>query len=239
MGLAAAEAAAGYAAVHQGLPSRREAPAVGSAGLGAPQAAAADGSDLPPLGHARAQVHDVYIVAENAAGLVLVDMHAAHERVAYERLKSDDAAGPIRGQPLLVPIDLDVAPGEAELAEGHAETFRELGFEVDRAGPERLRVRQVPALLADADAGALVRDVLSDLQAVGGSSRVREARNRVLSTMACHGSVRAGRRLTLEEMDALLRAVERTERGDQCNHGRPTWIQLGMRELDRMFMRGR
>ena len=195
--------------------------------------------EVPPLGHARAQIHDVYIVAENAEGLVLVDMHAAHERVTYERLKAAQEAGPIRAQPLLVPIALDVSADEAECEEQHADTFGRLGFEIDRVGPARISIRQVPALLADGDPGQLVRDVLSDLQTQGSSARVDEARNAVLSTMACHGSVRAGRRLTHDEMNALLRAMERTERSDQCNHGRPTWVQLGMKDLDRLFLRGR
>ena len=192
-----------------------------------------------PLGQARAQIHDVYIVAENDQGLVLVDMHAAHERITYERLKTAHDAGPVEAQPLLVPESLSVRREEAELAEAHAEWFGELGFELDRSGPERLTIRQVPALLADADTVALVRDLLADVAADGTSSRATEARNEVLSTMACHGSVRAGRRLTLDEMNALLRAMERTERSDQCNHGRPTWVQLGMSDLDRLFLRGR
>ncbi len=231
MGLGVADAQAGYAAVHAGLPPR--------SGAATDAAGAETEAQMPPLGFARAQIQDVYIVAENADGLVLVDMHAAHERVTYERLKAADAEGPIRTQPLLVPEPLDVAPAEAELAEAHAATFAALGFEVDRQGRQRLVIRQVPALLADADAAGLVRDVLADLGELGDSGRIQQARHRVLSTMACHGSVRAGRRLTRDEMDGLLRAMERTERSDQCNHGRPTWIQLGMGELDRLFMRGR
>jgi len=159
--------------------------------------------------------------------------------VTYERLKQAHEGGPIRAQPLLVPLSLGVSSGEADAAELHEETFRALGFEVDRMGPEQLSVRQVPALLADADVAALVRDVLADLRALGASDRLAEARDSVLSTMACHGSVRAGRSLTVAEMDGLLRAMERTERSDQCNHGRPTWVQLGMKDLDRLFLRGR
>jgi DNA mismatch repair protein MutL len=172
-------------------------------------------------------------------GHVLVDMHAAAERVAYERLKAAHAAGPIRAQALLIPQTLAVGRGEADAAEAHAEDFQTLGFDIDRAGPEQVRVRQVPALLADGDADALVRDVLADLRALGSSDRLGEAVNGVLSTMACHGSVRAGRTLKRAEMDALLRAMERTERADQCNHGRPSWVQLGMQELDKLFLRGR
>jgi len=227
MELPVAETMAAYAALHE--PASGEPAAAGSEA----------GDSVPPLGFARAQIHDVYIVAENAAGLVLVDMHAAHERVTYERLKAAQDAGPIRAQPLLVPIGLDVSRAEADAAEAHAETFTLLGFEVDRAGPERLQIRQLPALLADGDPVQLVRDVLGDLRALGGSSRIEEERNRILSTMACHGSVRAGRRLTPDEMNALLRAMERTERSDQCNHGRPTWVQLDMQGLDRLFQRGR
>jgi len=237
MALGVGDAHAGYTALHEGLPPRRPQPQGGAAARGSD--ASDEAGETPPLGFARAQIHDVYIVAENADGLVLVDMHAAHERVTYERLKSADAAGPIRAQPLLVPVTLDVAHGDADLAEAWADGFAELGFEVDRQGRQRLAIRQVPALLAEADAPSLVADVLADLRELGTSERLTEARHRMLSTMACHGSVRAGRRLTREEMDALLRSMERTERTDQCNHGRPTWIQLGMGELDRLFMRGR
>jgi len=234
MGLPVAEAMAAYSALHEAAPvANAEDRSAAQSGAGE------EGESIPPLGFARAQIHDVYIVAENVAGVVLVDMHAAHERVTYERLKAAQDAGPIRAQPLLVPIMLEVSRGEAEAAEAHAESFATLGFEIDRTGPERLRIRQVPALLADGEPAQLVRDVLGDLQALGGSGRIEEARNRVLSTMACHGSVRAGRRLTLDEMNALLRAMERTERGDQCNHGRPTWVQLDMQGLDRLFQRGR
>lgn len=196
-------------------------------------------ADIPPLGFARAQIGDIYIVAENARGLVLVDMHAAHERVTYERLKAARDAGSVHAQPLLIPVALDVAAEEADFVESHAETFTALGFEVDRAGPDRLTIRQVPSLLSGADVAQLVRDVLADLRVHGASDRLRAARDDVLSTMACHGSVRAGRRLTIEEMNALLREMERTERADQCNHGRPTWLQLSLDELDRMFLRGR
>ncbi|MDX1608722.1 MAG: DNA mismatch repair endonuclease MutL [Halofilum sp. (in: g-proteobacteria)] len=227
MGLPVAEAMAAYAALHE--------PASASETVGGP----ATDAQTPPLGFARAQIHDVYIVAENAAGVVLVDMHAAHERVTYERLKAAHDAGGLQAQPLLVPIALAVGRGEADAAEVHGEAFAALGFEVDRLGPERLQVRQVPALLADGDPAQLVRDVLADLQALGDSHRIDAERNRVLSTMACHGSVRAGRRLTLDEMNALLRSMERTERSDQCNHGRPTWVQLDMQGLDRLFQRGR
>lgn len=194
--------------------------------------------EMPPLGFALAQLHGIYILAENAEGLVVVDMHAAHERITYERLKASLDGEGIRSQPLLVPELLRVSTREADAAENYAETFMELGFELDRQGPETLMVRQAPALLRNADMGRLVRDVLADLVAHGSSGRLREAVNDVVSTMACHGSVRANRRLSIEEMNALLRDMERTERSGQCNHGRPTWRQLSVAELDRWFMRG-
>ncbi len=199
---------------------------------------AGDQELVPPLGYARAQLHGIYILAENDQGLVLVDMHAAHERITYERLKQQQHAG-IQSQPLLVPLDIDVSEREAALVESSSELFGELGLEVDRTGPERVRIRQVPVVLAQGDNEALVRDVLSDLLKHGSSSRIREAMNEVLSTMACHGSVRANRKLTLPEMNALLRDMEQTERSGQCNHGRPTWVQLSIDELDRLFQRGR
>ena len=166
-------------------------------------------------------------------------MHAAHERITYERLKQARNSDGIAAQPLLVPVSLAVSEKEAGLAESSARVFGELGFELDRTGPEALRIRQIPVILAGADAEALVRDVLADLIRHGSSTRIDEAVNEVLSTMACHGSVRANRKLTLPEMNALLRDMEATERSGQCNHGRPTWIQLSMAELDRLFMRGR
>ena len=193
---------------------------------------------VPPLGFALAQLHGIFILAQNDRGLVLVDMHAAHERIVYERLKESRAADGVRSQQLLVPVNVAVSEREADLAAEHAEVFAELGFEVDRAGPETLRARRVPALLAGADPAQLVRDVISDLETHGGSDRVAAATDHLLATMACHGSVRANRRLTLKEMDALLRDMERTERSGQCNHGRPTWVQLSVKELDRLFLRG-
>ncbi len=195
--------------------------------------------DVPPLGFALAQLHGIYILAQNKDGLVLVDMHAAHERITYEFLKSAMQAEGIRRQPLLVPQAIAVSEREAELAEQRQTWFGELGFEIDRIGPEQLALRQLPAILGQADGVALVRDVLSDLMANNSTMRVEEAINSVLSTMACHGSVRANRQLTLDEMNALLRDMERTERSGQCNHGRPTWLQLGLKEVDSWFLRGR
>ena len=209
----------------------------GPAPAGGEQPAPASG--IPPLGFALAQLHGVYILAQNARGLVLVDMHAAHERITYERLKRAFDGEGIRTQPLLVPLGLAVSEREAQLAEDSATVFRELGFEIDRLGPEQLVVRQIPALLHQSDVAALVKDVLSDLLVQGSSTRVREAFNGLLSTLACHGSVRANRELSRGEMDALLRDMERTERSGQCNHGRPTWVQMSLQELDRCFLRGR
>jgi DNA mismatch repair protein MutL len=200
---------------------------------------AADTGDGFPLGFALAQLHGVYILAQNAGGLVLVDMHAAHERITYELLKQAQGGEGIRMQPLLVPMTLEVSAREADLCEGRQQWFAGLGLEVDRIGMEQIVVRAVPALLHEADIGALVRDLLSDLLEHGSSRRVEESINELLSTMACHGSVRANRRLELDEMNALLREMERTERSGQCNHGRPTWVQISVADLDRMFQRGR
>jgi DNA mismatch repair protein MutL len=166
-------------------------------------------------------------------------MHAAHERIGYERLKSAWDEGGVRAQPLLVPVTLRVGPREADLAEANAELFERLGLRVERLGEGSLVVREIPVPLQGADAEGLVRDLLSDLAVHGTSERIREEINAVLATMACHRAVRANRRLTLEEMNALLREMERTERADQCNHGRPTWVRLSQRELDRLFLRGR
>ncbi len=193
----------------------------------------------PPLGYAIAQLHGVYILAENSHGLVLVDMHAAHERITYERMKQARTECGITSQPLLVPVTLQVSEQEARLADEHQPVFLELGFEVSRMGPDTLAIRQVPAALREADVEQLVRDVLADLNTFGTSRRIREHMNELLATLACHGAVRAHRKLGLPEMNALLRDMERTERSGQCNHGRPTWVQLQMDELDKLFLRGR
>ena len=213
-------------------------PAHRSADAAASQAAAAP-PDYPPLGYALGQLGGIYILAQNRDGLVVVDMHAAHERVLYERLKATLTGPDAAGQPLLVPLSVRVSPSEAELAESVAESLAGFGFELDRRGPDVLVVRQVPALLKSADAEALLRDILSDLAEQGDSSRLEERVNQVLGTMACHGAVRANRQLTVAEMNALLRDMERTERADQCNHGRPTWTRLTLPELDKLFLRGR
>ncbi|MGB5472724.1 MAG: DNA mismatch repair protein MutL, partial [Gammaproteobacteria bacterium] len=205
----------------------------------APASPADAGADDFPLGFALAQLHGVYILAQNAAGLVVVDMHAAHERITYEQLKQAQVGEGIRSQPLLVPLRLDVSAREADACEAQQAAFCELGLDIDRLGREQIVVRAIPALLHNADIGALVRDVLADMLEHGSSRRVQESVNALLSTMACHGSVRANRRLTPDEMNALLRDMERTERSGQCNHGRPTWVQLGMAELDKLFLRGR
>jgi DNA mismatch repair protein MutL len=193
---------------------------------------------VPPLGYAVAQLHGVYILAQNEAGLVLVDMHAAHERIVYERMKKAWEEDKVRSQPLLVPVSLSVSEREADLAEEQPELFERLGFRLERMGSETLTVREVPVSLARADAGQLVRDVLADLVVFGSSQRIEQSINELLGTMACHGAVRANRQLTLPEMNALLRDMEATERSGQCNHGRPTWTQLSMAELDKLFMRG-
>ena len=227
MALDVQEQIAGYAALHP-----RPATAV------PPVGSTRDAGDYP-LGFALAQLHGIYILAQNARGLVLVDMHAAHERITYEGLKTSFAARGIRSQPLLVPLGLRVSRREADACESQLEGLAALGFEIDRGGPEHLLVRQVPVLLHATDIDALVRDVFSDLLEHGASQRLQDRMNEILSTMACHGSIRAHRRLSVEEMNALLRSLENTERGGQCNHGRPTWVQVDLAELDTLFLRGR
>jgi len=195
--------------------------------------------DVPPLGFALAQLHGVYILAENQHGLVLVDMHAAHERITYERLKRARDGGGITRQPLLVPVTLAVSNREAAIAAEQADDLASLGLLIEAVGEEAVVCRELPAALKDADVEALVRDVLGDLLEFGTSDRVASSLDELLSTLACHTSVRANRRLTLPEMNALLRDMEETERSGQCNHGRPTWTQLDMTDLDKLFLRGR
>jgi DNA mismatch repair protein MutL len=196
-----------------------------------------------------AQLQGIYILAENVRGLVIVDMHAAHERILYERLKhqllgdtpdpGQHASNPIASQPLLIAAPFAASPDEIATAEAHAQTLHSLGMEISPIGPRTLAVRAVPSTLAQGDAVELARSVLAELSQHEASTVIARANHTLLATMACHGAVRANRRLTLDEMNALLRQMESTERSDQCNHGRPTWRQLDLRELDQLFLRGR
>lgn len=235
---------------HQGsmpLPSRpsaagvRDALATYRAMATAPSLAdvAENSTEVPPLGFAIAQLAGVYILAENKDGLVIVDMHAAHERITYEKLKRGFDDRNLVRQPLLVPESISVSESEANLIEESGEMLAGMGLVVDRSGPTSVTVREVPALLKNSDVESMLRDVLSDLSEAGQSHRIEDAGDEVLATMACHHSVRANRLLSLDEMNALLREMETTDRADQCNHGRPTWTTVTMAELDRLFLRGR
>ncbi|WP_332776774.1 DNA mismatch repair endonuclease MutL [Polaromonas sp.] len=216
-------------------------------GLRAAEASTSSGrtlaAELPPgdwpLGRAVAQLQGIYILAENTQGLVIVDMHAAHERIVYERLKTQMDTASIASQPLLIPATFAATPQEAATAEASAETLQMLGLEITAFSPKTLAVRAVPTSLVNGDAVELARSVLGELAQIDASTVIQRARNELLSTMACHGAVRANRKLTLDEMNALLRQMEATERSDQCNHGRPTWRQVTIKELDALFMRGR
>ena len=222
---------------------------VSDAALGLPvnamaqQPAASQTATLPngewPLGRALAQLQGIYILAENAAGLVIVDMHAAHERIVYERLKTQLVDTAITSQPLLIPATFAATAQEVAIAQSAADTLQTLGLEITTFSPKTLAVRAVPTSLAQSDAVALARSVLAELAQHDASTVIERAHNELLSTMACHGAVRANRKLTIDEMNALLRQMEATERSDQCNHGRPTWRQLSVRELDSLFLRGR
>ncbi|HEX6364349.1 MAG TPA: DNA mismatch repair protein MutL, partial [Albitalea sp.] len=192
-----------------------------------------------PLGRAIGQVAGIYVLAENDAGLVVVDMHAAHERIVYERLKASLATAAIESQPLLIPATFAATPAEIATAEAQAATLATLGLDIAPLSPGVLAVRARPAALAGGDVVELARSVLAELAQVDASTIVQRAHHEILATMACHGAVRAHRQLTLDEMNALLRDMERTERADQCNHGRPTWRQLTVRDLDGLFWRGR
>ena len=196
-------------------------------------------STVPPLGYALAQMQGIYILAQNASGLVVVDMHAAHERITYERLKKDWLQRPLAAQPLLVPEAVSVDEEAAELASQHSELLNDLGVQLDVLGPQELVIRSMPVLLQGANAAALVFTLLDELKRYGTATSLENSIYAVLASIACHASVRAGRKLAIPEMNALLRDMEITQRSDQCNHGRPTWFQLSMQELDTLFLRGR
>ncbi len=207
---------------------------------GTPIAGLAPGNDEHPLGFAIAQLHGIYVLAQNKAGLVLVDMHAAHERIVYESMKrqfeSDNQL--LFSQRLLAPIPLAASPLEMETCRKHQQVLERLGFVIEPLGEHQLAIRAVPTLLQGSDASALVRDTLAELAEHGEALQAEASRNELLSTMACHAAVRANRLLTIPEMNALLREMERTDRADQCNHGRPTWLQFSIADLDKLFMRG-
>jgi len=210
----------------------------GSAAQPAQNFAELDGGEVPPLGYAMAQLKGIYILSENQQGLVLVDMHAAHERITYERMKTARQGAGIQTQPLLVPVSIAVSQREADCAEEQLALFDSVGVTVERAGPESLLIRQLPIMLQGSDVEQLIRDVLADLLEYGSSDRIQAHIDEILSTMACHGSVRANRKLGIAEMNALLRDMEETERSGQCNHGRPTWTQMSLDQLDKLFLRG-
>jgi DNA mismatch repair protein MutL len=221
-------------AVAEALQGYRTLSAVPATGTALPQQ-----DEVPPLGYAIAQLAGIYILAENSEGLVIIDMHAAHERIVYEKLKRSFDEREVTRQPLLVPTSVVVSESEASLCEDSRDLFADVGITVDRSGPTTLLIREIPALLKQGEAETLLRDLLSDLADAGSSNRIEDTCHEILATMACHHSVRANRAMTLAEMNALLREMEQTERADQCNHGRPTWTRIRLAELDRMFLRGR
>ena len=206
--------------------------------LAAMEKLGADDAEIPPLGYAIAQLHGVYILAQNKEGMILVDMHAAHERITYERMKLACQNEELKMQPLLVPLSIAVSQAEANCAEAQQLVLLNLGIEIERASDEAIVIRQIPSILKDSNVEQMVRDVLSDVLEFGSSDRIQSHQDDLLSTMACHGSVRANRHLTIPEMNALLRDMEVTERSGQCNHGRPTWIYQSLDELDKLFLRG-
>jgi len=241
---AARDQMAFYQALHPAPERPSPVPDDETAGLAGPADTApptpeTGGETEPPLGFALAQLHGIYILSQTSRGLIVVDMHAAHERITYERMKVALAEERVRSQPLLVPVTLAVSDREAALADSHAAELAKLGLHLERMGPETVVIRQIPALLRGADVESLVRDVLSDLIEHGRSERVSALGDELLGTIACHGSVRANRQLTIPEMNALLRDMEATERSGQCNHGRPTWTLVTLGELDKLFLRGR
>ena len=193
---------------------------------------------MPPLGYAVAQIHGIYILAQNKDGLIIVDMHAAHERITYEHMKTASQNEELKMQPLLVPLSIAVSQAEANCAEEQQSVLLSLGIELERVSDEAIVIRQIPSILKDSNIEQMVRDVLSDVLEYGSSHHIQSQQDELLSTMACYGSVRANRHLSIPEMNALLRDMEATERSSQCNHGRPTWVYQSLDELDKLFLRG-